>query len=85
MTSNVPARKSSGRTPGLDEPVAVRESEGRPVGLLAKTRVALCHQRASEISRHDAFPSRVVCLEDASGIPALRRKGFGGHPLLRVL
>ena len=45
MTSNVPARKSSGRTPGLDEPVAVRESEGRPVGLLAKTRVALCHQR----------------------------------------
>ena len=35
------------------------------MGLLAKTRVALCRQKASQISRHDAFPSRVACLEDA--------------------
>jgi len=48
------------------------------VGLLAKTRVALCRQRASAISRHDAFPSRVACLEDASDshMPG----GLGGTP-----
>ena len=48
------------------------------MGLLAKTRVALCRQRASAISRHDAFPSRVACLEDASDshMPG----GLGGTP-----
>ena len=35
------------------------------MGPLAKTRVALCRQRAPQISRHDAFPCRVACLEDA--------------------